>query len=168
MRTFRSFRVLALVLTAGLMLAACDTVVKSPTGTSTTVVLIRHADRSPAEKDLNAKGRARAAALPAALEGMPIDAIYSPDLKRNLDTVAPLAAQRGLTVKVIKVSWVADRLVGENPGKTVLWVGNTTNLKSIYANLGGTGEPPINYGDLYVMRIPDKGPAQVTRKRFGP
>ena len=101
-----------------------------------------------------------------------VDAIYSPNLSRNLDTVAPLAKQRGLSVKVIETSWLtlaryARQLIGDNPGKTVLWVGNTDNLSYIYEDIGGVGEPPVKYGDLYFVRVPDKGPAQVTKSRYG-
>ncbi len=164
---------LGVVVIAAALLAGCasNTLVTSPSGTTTTLILLRHAERTMLSKEqsteLSDKGRARAAALPAALEGMPIDAIYSPHLTRNLDTVAPLAKQRGLSVKVIGVSQVAARLIGENPGKTVLWVGNKDNLGVIYEDIGGEGPPPIVYGDLYIVRVPHKGPAQVTKKRYG-
>lgn len=148
-------------------LAGFNHIVNSPPGSTTTLILLRHADRTVLSSDLDEDGRARAAALPAALEGTHIDAIYSPDLTRNLDTVAPLAKQRGLTVKVIPVSRVAARIIGENPGKTVLWVGNTTNLKGIYEDIGGEGPPPVVYGDLYIAKVPDKGPAQVTKLHYG-
>jgi hypothetical protein len=166
-------RLLGVVVIAAALLAGCasNTTVTSPSGTTTTLILLRHAERTMLGEDqgmeLSDNGLARAAALPAALEGMHIDAIYSPHLSRNLDTVAPLAKQRGLTVKVIGASQVAARLIGENPGKTVLWVGNKDNLDEIYEDVGGEGPPPIVYGDLYIVRVPDKGPAKVTKLRFG-
>ena len=107
---------------AAVLLAGCanDIIVKSPPGTTTTLILMRHAERTPLTTDLNEVGRATAAALPEAFEGTHIDAIYSPDMSRNLDTVAPLAKQRGLAVKVIDLSWVAARLIpSSNAGKTV-------------------------------------------------
>lgn len=166
-------RLFGVVVIAAALLAGCasNTLVTSPPGTTTTLILLRHAERSILSKEqsteLNEDGRARAAALPAALEGRPIEAIYSPGLTRNLDTVAPLAKQRGLTVKVIGLSRVAARLVRENPGKTVLWVGNSDNLGIIYKDIGGVGPPPIVYGDLYIVRVADQGPAQVTKLRYG-
>ena len=86
--------------------------------------------------------------------------------------MAPLAKQRGLSVKVIETSWLtlvryADRLIGDNSGKTVLWVGNTDNLKNIFEDIGGVGRPPTKYGDLYFVRVPDKGPPQLTKSRYG-
>ena len=166
-------RLLRVVVIAAALLAGCasNTLVTSPSGTTTTLILLRHAERTMLSKEqsteLNDKGRTRAAALPAALEGMHIDAIYSPYLTRNLDTVAPLAKQRRLSVKVIGVMQIAARLIGENPGKTVLWVGNKDNLGVIYEDIGGEGPPPILYGDLYIVRVSDNGPAQVTKMRYG-
>ena len=166
-------RLLRVVVIAAALLAGCasNTVVTSSSGTTSTLILLRHAERTmlstEQSTELSDKGRARAAALPAALEGMHIEAIYSPHLSRNLETVAPLAKQRGLTVKVIGVSQIAARLISENPGKTVLWVGNKDNLDNIYEDVGGEGPPPIVYGDLFIVRVADKGPAQVTKLRYG-
>jgi hypothetical protein len=139
----------------------------TPPEHATTVILLRHAERDVLAEDLNEAGRTRAAALPAALSGVGIDAIYSPPMSRNRDTVAPLARDRGLDVKVIDVDRVAWRLVDDNPGKTVMWVGNTTNLPQIYEDLGGDGEPPVRYGDLYFVRLSPGGDVAVTRTRFG-
>lgn len=154
------------------LLSGCanNLIVKSPSGTTTTLILLRHAERPTLGKELTDKGRARAAALPTALQGIHVDAIYSPNLSRNLDTVAPLARRRGLFVEVIEPSLAAGyavRLIRGNPGKTVLWVGNFQNLKDIYEDIGGAGDPPFSYGDLYFVRVPDKGPAQVTKSRYG-
>ena len=53
--------------------------------------------------------------------------------------------------------------------RTVVWVGNVSgNLQAVYWTLGGTGTGPVEYGDLFVMTIPDQGKARVVKKRFGP
>jgi len=161
---------LFVVAVAGAMLAslaACATRVQSPSGMTTTVVLLRHAERPAGADELTPGGMARAAALPAAVKDLDIAAIYSPDIKRNIATVKPLADARGLAVTVVPVFDVASRMVDENPGKTVMWVGNTTNLEKIFNQLGGSGTPPNNYGDLFVLRVPDQGDTTVERGRFG-
>lgn len=161
------------IITLGLMglcfglLAACSTV-NSPPGTETTVILLRHADREPFATDLNEKGVARAKALPAAVADLEIDVIYSPDKKRNLDTVKPLIVERGIELRVIGVSGAAERMVSENPGKTVMWVGNTDNLQSIYGQLGGKDRQPDKYGEIAIMQIYDEGPPTITKRTFGP
>lgn len=147
--------------------AGCAGAVYSPPGKTTTVILLRHAERTPLTADLTERGRARAAALPAALAGLRIDAIYSPNLKRNLDTAAPLARARNLEVRTIDETAIAPRLVGENPGGTVVWVGNSDNLEKIYEDLRGDGLAPVGYGDLHILKVPDKGLTTVTKTRYG-
>src|SRR6218665_2637136 len=51
---------------------------------------------------LTALGQAQAEAIPAALIDSPIDAIYASALTRTQLTAAPLAAERGLDVRVIE------------------------------------------------------------------
>jgi probable phosphoglycerate mutase len=50
---------------------------------------------------LTARGRAQAASIPSALDGLPIDAIYVSSLVRTQLTAAPLAAARDLDVTVL-------------------------------------------------------------------
>lgn len=165
----RLSRLLVFVVTGAVLasLAACATGVKSPPGMTTTVVLLRHAEKSFGADQLTPAGKARAAALPDAVKHLDIAAIYSPDKQRNIDTVKPLAAARGLDINVIPVSRVARRLVAEHPGKTVLWVGNTTNLDVIFKDLGGEGAPPNNYGEMFILRVPHEGDTAVERSQYG-
>ncbi len=158
--------VIAVLLAAVTLLAACSTY-NSPPGTTTTVILLRHADRTPLHTELNEKGKERAKALPAAVADLDIDVIYSPDKKRNLDTVVPLIEQRGIELRVVEVSNVAERMLNENPGKTVMWVGNTDNLQTIYGQLGGRDREPNIYGEIAVMRIHDSGPPDIEMRNFG-
>jgi hypothetical protein len=101
---------------------------------------------------------------------MNVTAIYSPDLKRNLDTAQPLAKQLGIKVQVLGPSKneVTTTILTRNPGEVVIWIGNSHNLKDIYSLLGGEGAPPINYGDLYIVEVKDSGDPVVTKKRYGP
>ncbi len=60
----------------------------SPTK-NVTLIALRHADRDAGVDALNATGLVRAAALPAALTGYEINAIFSPGFHRNLQTATP-------------------------------------------------------------------------------
>jgi hypothetical protein len=146
--------------------------VHSKPGTTTTVVLIRHADRDE-DYRLTAKGHARAEALVDAVGDMGITAIFSPDLQRNIDTVKPLADHLGVEITLKsssmgKAGEIARELVNKHAGSTVLWVGNVTgNLQAIYYRLGGKGRGPLEYGDLYILTVADEGPAKVIKSRFG-
>jgi len=141
---------------------------------TTTVILIRHAERDNFF-NLTARGRQRAQALISAAGDMDISAIYSPDIERDLNTVKPLADHLGvnitLTPRLSKP--MIDQLVGEiltkHRGAVVLLVGNGSgNLRALHQRLGGTGEGPYPYGDLFIYTFPDQGPVKVLKSRYGP
>ena len=141
--------------------------------TTTTVVLIRHAERDNFF-NITAQGRERAKALIDTVSDMGITAIYSPDLERNLDTVRPLARHLGinitLTPRISKptVDKIVREILTKHVGEVVLLVGNGSgNLRSLHHRLGGTGEGPYKYGDLYIYTIPDQGPVIVVKSRYG-
>ena len=143
-------------------------------GTETTVILIRHAERTQVTKVLTEEGHARAQALVEAVGDMKITAIYSPDLERNLDTVRPLADHLGIDITVKpkismpKVNAIVDEMLSQHSGETVLWVGNISgNLGSIYWRLGGKGDGPFNYGEMFILTVPDHGTTSVVKTRYG-
>lgn len=150
--------------------ASTATVNHSMPGTTTTIILTRHADRDPLASALNEKGLVRAEALVETVGDMPITAIYSPEMKRNLDTARPLAKHLGIEINVVPTTMrqVATTMLTEHPGEVVVWVGNKNNLKEFFEFLGGEGAAPIVYGDLYIMEIKEKGDPIVTRLRYGP
>ncbi|SHJ14360.1 Histidine phosphatase superfamily (branch 1) [Shimia gijangensis] len=160
MTRFRLLLLAALSVT----LLACSSVTV-PNNARTTIIALRHADRDGTE--LNAKGRARSAALPAALEGYDIDAIFAPDIQRNLDTAAPLSKATGLPVTQIITDNAAGQMTTAYPNGTVVWVGNKDNLKALWKDLGASGEPPLKYGDLFVVELKSLGRRSVTHLSFG-
>ncbi|MBM3523724.1 MAG: histidine phosphatase family protein, partial [Alphaproteobacteria bacterium] len=101
---------------------------------------------------MNEAGRARAAALPAALDELRIDEIYTLDIKRFRETAEPLAAARGLSVRIVAERGAAAMLLHENAGRTAVWIGNTDNLADMYRALGGDGPPPERYGEVFILR----------------
>lgn len=152
-------------------LAGCATPITSPPGTRTTVILVRHAERTTVTKELTEAGHARARALRNELADENIRAIYSPDFPRNLDTARPLAEHLKLDIQVVRddvdAGALVDTFLARHSGGTVLWVGNMDNLKSIFTRLGGRGEPPGNYDDLYTVTVDDKGGTRIVRARYG-
>ena len=152
--------------------------VKSAPGTTTTIILIRHAEKRNYSSDDNSyllpEGRARARALADAVADMGITAIYSPKLGRNLETVQPLADKLGIEITVkeglnmFSVDEIADEILSDHPGGVVLFVGNVSgNLMVMHAYLGGEGRGPVNYGDMAIFKISDQGTESVTYSRFG-
>lgn len=150
----------------GLPLIGCATGSGTQIPPGTTLIMVRHADRTG--EDLNARGLERAQALVTALQGVQIDRIYSPGIQRNLDTAAPLAEDRGLPVTRIPPVNAAPRILSESTGQSVIWIGNKGNLSEIWEAIGAPGEPPLAYGDLFFVTRGRLGTPVVERRRFGP
>ena len=86
---------------------------------NSTLIVTRHADRNG--EDLNARGRERARALVEAVKDFDIDLIFSPGIKRNLDTAAPLAAHwvgkpPGLAARAARINGAGGSLKTRHSG----------------------------------------------------
>ncbi|MFA9497917.1 MAG: phosphoglycerate mutase family protein [Deltaproteobacteria bacterium] len=168
------FLILTIIfLLLGFSVAYPGSKVQSKPGTTTTIILIRHAERDNFFI-LTAQGHKRAKALVDAVKDMGITAICSPNLERDLDTVRPLANHLGIHITLTPiisrpmVDKIVDDILAKHSGEVVLLVGNGSgNLRSLHHRLGGTGDGPYQYGDLYIYSIPDQGPVKVIKSRYG-
>jgi phosphohistidine phosphatase SixA len=162
-----------LILQAAILLG-CATPTASVPGTTTTVILIRHAERTTVTSLLTERGRENAKALVQEIGDMKIRQIYSPKLSRNMDTVRPLADHLNIKITIwpeygsaLDAEAFAAELLKKHAGETILWVGNTNNLPPLYYALGGNGPPPDNYGDLFILKVSDKGETKVDKRSWG-
>jgi len=154
-----------------ILISGCAAMHSKP-GTTTTVILIRHAEKD--EKGfLSGKGHEHAKALVEAVKNLSVQEIYSPNLDRNIDTVRPLAEHLGIditltpTISVPLVGNICEEILTEHAGNVVLWVGNVSgNLQLIYKRLGGEGTGPVEYGQLFILTIPDNGSTHVVKTTF--
>jgi len=184
-------RLIVACIAMGAFLGGCNTLlsndpVQSRPGTTTTLVLVRHAERNEGlDPPLNEEGLVRAAALADVLKGNGVTAIYCPDLIRNRQTCDAVADELGLEVNVIPAARLVDtralandlvvEILAMHAGGVVLFVGNTGpvvgdqsgNLQELYARLGGTGAPPTHYSDLYVAIIPDESAVHFIEATYG-
>ena len=150
-------------LTALLFAAICGacTLPVIPDDAQTTILALRHADRSGDE--LSSKGQVRAKNLPAAVAAYDLDAIYSPDIARKIATAEPLSQATSLPITLIPKEYAGARMTQEHPDGTVLWVGNKDNLRALWSELGAQDPAPQNYGELFVVKMQGKSAASVTR-----
>ncbi len=184
-------RLVVACMAMGVCLWGCNTSlsnapVQSQPGTTTTIVIVRHAERDEGfDPPLNEEGLERAAQLADVLKGNGVTAIYCPDLIRNRQTCDAVANELGLEVNVIPAARLVDtralandlvvEILDLHAGGVVLFVGNTGpvvgdqsgNLQELYARLGGTGTPPVHYGDLYLAIIPDEGAVHFIEATYG-
>jgi broad specificity phosphatase PhoE len=164
----------ALAAFLGLIVLACATWVWA-TADSTTVVIVRHAEKQAdagADPPLTPAGDARAGLL-VRMFGDPtgadhIDAIYVSHTIRSRMTAAPLAARLGLTPIVAPgdaPAALARRVLREHAGGRILIVAHSDTMNEIVDALGARNPlPPIadqDYGTMYIVSVPRIGRTNV-------
>jgi broad specificity phosphatase PhoE len=171
---------IAAFLAFAVVLAAVFTLWAWSTADSTTVIVIRHAEKDPAggtDPKLTADGEARAALL-AHLFGNPdaagrIDAIYVSATERSRATAAPLAAALHVTPVIAPdgdARALARRALREHAGGRVLIVGHADTVPAIVAELSGERNIPqigaAEYGVMYIVTVPRFGHANFVRLNY--
>jgi len=139
-----------------------------------TVILLRHAEKAAepsGDPALTARGQARAEELARLLGESGVTALYSTDLRRTRDTLAPLAEKVGLPVQVVPPADLDAmvRAILSHPGGVVVSAGHSNTVGPIIEKLGGGPIPPIDdneYDRLYVLTVHAPGKARVLRLSF--
>jgi len=154
----------------------------------TTVILVRHAEKANKSADTplkEPKGFLRARALANAVGEFGISAVIASEFLRTQQTVAATASHLGLDDVVIQITEpqaVADEILTRYRGRTVLVAGHSNTVPQIIVALGGPALCPgrggvlvkdecrirdKEYDNLYVLRIPESGPAGFMATRYG-
>lgn len=140
------------------------------------IYLIRHAEKSDdgtADPPLSNEGSERAQNLKVVLGEVPITAIYSTDLKRTHDTVAPLATYLELDIMYYDYRTLGQfgaDVISKHIGETVLISGhsNTTPFLVNYFMQKDTLQTlaESQYGDLFIVRVTEEGKRELIRSEF--
>jgi broad specificity phosphatase PhoE len=150
------------------------------TANSTTVIVIRHAEKetvNAADPALSAPGEARAALLARMFGDTKgagrLDAIYVSDTLRSRSTAAPLAARLAIAPMVTAADdpkGLARRVLRENSGKRVMVVGHINTVPQIVAALAGRTDIPSideqDFATMYVVSVPRIGRANLVRLSY--
>jgi hypothetical protein len=115
--------------------------------------------------------------LPEVIGDMGVSAIYCTNLQRNRDTAQPLADYLGLQLNIVSLSRLLDtkklcrdlldEFLTKHAGGVVVWVGNVRNLLEMYELLDGTGSPPTEFGDVFIVTVPDITPPRIKKMKYG-
>ena len=166
-------RAFALLLT----LAVTFPLLANGVGATTTVILVRHAEKvtegSPADPALTDAGRVRAAELVHVLRDAGIDAIYTTPYERTRQTAAPLA--QALKLQPVETKASAEEMVArirkEHVGKTVVVVGHSNSTPALARAFGIEGVPdiadPWEFDNLFVITFRGEEPPHFVRLRYG-
>ncbi len=136
---------------------------------SITVFLVRHAEkvRGPdvgRDPMLTEAGRARAQALAHTLAHADIDAIYTTEWRRTIETGARLAQTLDIESKVIRADQrfidKMRRILLEQKGRRVVVVGHSDTTPALARALGAEEAPDIadnDFDDIYQLVISEQG-----------
>lgn len=151
------------------------------TASSTTVIVIRHAEKdlsvSATDPPLTAAGQARAERLAQMFgDGKNLghlDAIYVSPALRNRLTAEPLAKRLGITATVVPADdpkGLARKALREHSGGRVLIVGHSDTVPQIVAALSDNSAIPEigdeEYGTMYIVTVPRIGDANLLRLHY--
>ena len=146
---------------AALVALVIGAIALTPPEPSTTVFLVRHAEKEAegADPSLNEAGRNRAKTLADVLADAGITAIYSSEFHRTQQTAAPLAERLGLKVTVIpgkNTDALVARVRELRPGARALIVGHSNTIPAVASRLTGAKAAEMSDSDfdrLYVATL---------------
>ena len=134
--------------------------------TTTTVILLRHAEKGSeaSDPDLSNAGSKRAKSLVVLLQKTKIDAIYSTAFKRTRNTVKPLAESKGLSVTLYDATKIeeVDALLQKHTGGTIVLCGHSNTTPTIINYLTGHKDEynsfeDSDYGNLVIISVVERG-----------
>lgn len=148
---------------------------------TTTIIFVRHAEQTShdeADPPLSEVGKRRVAELTRQLVDADvvagIDAIWTTDLKRSIETAQPLADRLDVLINLYPVDdteAVLDAILKNHKGEIILVVGHSNTLPVLIANLGASKNvPPIarnEFDNIYIISIPWFGKTKTIRLRYG-
>ena len=127
---------------------------------STTFLVVRHAERNGNADGLTKAGERRAQLLSSLGIAMNVNHIYSTDTRRTKGTVQPLATAAGIELKIYRrpsEKWIAS-LKKEHAGQVVLIVGHSNTAGVIAALLANCETFEIGhdeYDALFIVQASD-------------
>ena len=173
---------LALVLCFAACAAPQSARVAPVTAGATTVVVVRHAEKStddPRDPSLSAAGQERAVALSDVLKQAGVTDIYVTQYKRTRQTAELLAKQAGISIlerpitSANSATYARDltqEILTRSAGRGVLIVGHSNTVPDIVKSLSGVTVPAITdpeYDHIFVVVIPTSGSPRLMQLRFG-
>src|ERR1041384_7742059 len=140
---------------------------------SSTVVLVRHAEKASNDPDavLSAQGLERAGCLARVLKDTGIKRIYVTDTKRTQQTADPAAKAFGIKPTIVPANDPSTliRDVFYGTGGNALVVGHSNTLPLIIQRVQAGTVPPIGeneYDGLYVLTVMEGASTPVLKLRY--
>jgi len=153
-----------------------ETVIETIPDTATTFILIRHAETTGggSNPNLSTDGQNRANELKRILANVLLNAVFSTNFNRTMQTAEPTADDQALTIVNYDPfnldPFVDSALANYKEGK-MLVVGHSNTTPSLLNVLVGSNIysdlPESEYDNLYVVTVFEKGRANVIHMKYG-
>lgn len=144
---------------------------------ATTFILVRHAEKEltgTADPNLTPAGQARAEKLQRMLSKVDLAAVYSTNFKRTKDTARPTADDKKLAISNYdhaNLEGFIDRALVDYSAAKILVVGHSNSTPNFMNILVGQDRYPSidekEYDNLFIVRVFEKGRAEVIPMKFG-
>ncbi|MCK0131141.1 histidine phosphatase family protein [Flavobacteriaceae bacterium F08102] len=128
---------------------------------TSTYYLIRHAEKDRSDKTekdphLAVHGKERALRWAEIFKNLPLDAVYSTNFKRTIETGTPTAKAKNVSIQLYHPTHIdMVQFLAETKGKNILVVGHSNTTASFANNLIGNeiykDIDDANNGNLYVV-----------------
>ncbi|HOY18019.1 MAG TPA: phosphoglycerate mutase family protein [Haliscomenobacter sp.] len=139
--------------------------------TPSVIFIVRHCEKAMESTDnpnLAEEGKKRAAHLAEILKNTGIEAVYSTNYKRTMQTAEPLATVLKITPSAYEPREATFGEMLRKSGKKVLVVGHSNTVPDLLNQLTGTKnyQPYDGYGDLWVVTMVEGQETVVLRLSF--
>ena len=157
-------------------LAACATMPTKDVATTTTFVVVRHAEKASddaRDPPLSETGETRARSLARLLADSPLTAVYATGFQRTQQTARPSADAHGIRITIydaqLPATALAAQLRAAHAHGTVLVVGHSNTVPDIVAALSGQPVDAMSddqYDLVYRVGTGSDGKTTLTRDRY--
>lgn len=142
---------------------------------TSTIFLVRHAEKqlNKSNPSLTPEGHQRAERLAHILDSVKLDAIFSTDFKRTVQTAQPTAEAQQLSISSYdhtNLSDFAQEIRQNHQGENILIVGHSNTTPKLTGLLEGNdiyeSFDESDYGNLVIVSIPKSGMAKTVFLRY--
>lgn len=160
---------------AGTVLAAALLLWIYASITTSTVVLVRHAEKAldeGADPPLTAAGEERARVFAEMFADAGLSALFASEYRRTQATLVPLAAATGLEITIIEADApesLVEHVRTHHRGETVVIAGHSNTIPDLVNRLSGISIGAIedhDYRGIYILSLPRFGEARLLRLNY--